>query len=60
MSGPPDWPAAEPGIRRAMSLIITTENDDVEPAPIETDDVTVVVATRNRPHLLAETTAVPV
>ena len=40
-----------------MSLIATTENRDAGPAPFETDDVTIVVATRNRPDRLAETAA---
>ena len=40
-----------------MSLIDSTENDGAGPAPIETDDVTIVVATRNRPDRLAETAA---
>jgi N-acetylglucosaminyl-diphospho-decaprenol L-rhamnosyltransferase len=38
-----------------MSLI--TENCDAGSAPIETDEVTIVVATRNRPDRLAETAA---
>jgi N-acetylglucosaminyl-diphospho-decaprenol L-rhamnosyltransferase len=38
-----------------MSLTTATENPGAEPAPRETDDVTIVVATRNRPDRLAET-----
>jgi len=40
-----------------MSLIAATEDGGAGRAPIETDDVTVVVATRNRPDRLAETVA---
>ncbi|MFI5898134.1 glycosyltransferase family 2 protein [Actinoplanes sp. NPDC051513] len=40
-----------------MSLITATGNYGAGPAPIETDDVTIVVATRNRPDRLAETAA---
>jgi len=40
-----------------MSLISATENCGAGPAPFETDDVTIVVATRNRPDRLAETAA---
>jgi GT2 family glycosyltransferase len=38
-----------------MSLTTATENPGAEPTPRETDDVTIVVATRNRPDRLAET-----
>jgi GT2 family glycosyltransferase len=38
-----------------MSLTTATDNPGAEPAPRETDDVTIVVATRNRPDRLAET-----
>ncbi|MDT4994937.1 MAG: hypothetical protein QOH97_4829 [Actinoplanes sp.] len=38
-----------------MSSITRTESHGADPAPTETDDVTIVVATRNRPDRLAET-----
>jgi GT2 family glycosyltransferase len=40
-----------------MSSFTATESYGAGPAPIETDDVTIVVATRNRPDRLAETAA---
>jgi hypothetical protein len=38
-----------------MSLNTATGSAGAAPMPIETDDVTIVVATRNRPDRLAET-----
>jgi GT2 family glycosyltransferase len=38
-------------------MSLSTENRAAGPAPIETDEVTIVVATRNRPDRLAETAA---
>src|SRR5689334_22243509 len=39
-----------------MSTITTEQGSDQSPRPIETDEVTIVVATRNRADRLAETT----